>query len=195
MASALAAAALYPVSGGAAAAPRWSGTASCTISVTAPGYQHVETQRWQVGGPVTLRGIFRLEPSRWTDTGSGSSHVTQGDQSRDITWTVQAAAAGQFQFVVRASDKKLLIAQANAQLRFPNGITGKQQVTIGGVPQTPGPIGQEAFETQFPPVITGQTSRKVAGSKGVPANGSVGPFQPAGATITKRCALKFSKAG
>ena len=102
--SAVSAGTLHPGSGGAAASPRWSGSASCTITVTGPGYQHSETQRWQVSGPTTVRGSFLLVPSRWTDTGSGSAQVTQGDQTRNITWTVNAAAAGQFQFVVRALD-------------------------------------------------------------------------------------------
>jgi hypothetical protein len=84
--------------------------------VSGPGYQHSETQRWQVGGPAHLRGSFLLVPSHWTDTGSGSSQVTQGDQTRDIKWTVKASAPGQFQFVVRASDGKLAVGQANAQL-------------------------------------------------------------------------------
>jgi hypothetical protein len=121
--------------------------------------------------------------------------VTQGDQTRDITWTVKAAATGKFQFVVRASDNKLLIGQANAQLRVPNGITGTQQVTIGGVPQTPGPVGLEAFETQLPPIVVGRTRRLVSGS--TPAKvvqGSFGPFQPGAATATKRCTWRFVKA-
>ena len=194
--SAVSAATLLPGSGGAAAAPRWSGSAWCTITVTGPGYQHSETQRWQVGGPTKVRGSFLLVPSRWTDTGSGSSQVTQGDQTRSITWTVNAAAAGQFQFVVRASDHKLVVGQANAQLRVPNGITGTQQLTIGGVAQTPGPVGLEAFETQLPPIVTRRTSRIVSGSTPpTPVQGSVGPFQPAGATVTKRCTWRFTKAG
>jgi hypothetical protein len=178
----------------AAAPPRWSGSASCTIAVTGPGYQHTETQKWQVGGPAKTRGAFLLVPSRWTDTGSGSSHVTQGDQTRDITWTVNAAAPGQFQFVVRASDKKLLIGQANAQLRVANGITGTQQLTIGGVAQTPGAVGLEAFETQLPSIVVSRTVRTVSGS--MPAttvHGSFAPFQPAAATVTKKCAWKFSR--
>jgi hypothetical protein len=194
--SAAVAATLHPGSGGAAAAPRWSGSASCTITVSGPGYQHSETQRWQVSGPTRVRGSFRLVPSRWTDTGSGSSHVTQGDQTRDITWTVKAAAAGQFQFVVRASDKKLLIGQANAQLRVANGITGTQQLTIGGVAQTPGPVGLEAFETQLPPIVARGTSRSVSGSMPTtPVKGSFAPFQPAAAAVTKRCSWRFAKAG
>ena len=194
--SATSAAMLHPGSGGAAASPGWSGSASCTITVTGPGYQHSETQRWQVGGPTKVRGSFLLVPSHWTDTGSGSSQVTQGDQTRDITWTVKAAAAGQFQFVVRASDNKLVIGQANAQLRVPNGITGTQQLTIGGVAQTPGPVGLEAFETQLPPIVTRRTSRIVSGSTPpTPVKGSVAPFQPAAATVTKTCAWKFAKAG
>jgi len=190
------AATLYPDSGGAAASPRWSGSASCTITVTGPGYQHSETQRWQVSGPTKVRGSFLLVPSRWTDTGSGSSQQTQGDQTRDITWTVNAAAVGQFQFVVRASDRKLVVGQANAQLRVPNGITGTQQVTIGGVAQTPGAVGLEAFETQLPPIVTRGTSRSVSGSTPpTTVKGSFAPFQPAAATVTKRCAWRFTKTG
>jgi hypothetical protein len=108
---------------------------------------------------------------------------------------VKAAAAGQFQFVVRASDNKLVIGQANAQLRVQNGITGTQQVTIGGVAQTPGPVGLEAFETQLPRIVTRRTSRSVSGSTPpTPVNGSVAPFQPAAAAVTKRCAWRFAKA-
>ena len=187
-------ASVYPAAGGVVASPGWSGSASCTITVTGPGYQHSETQKWQVAGPTTVRGAFRLVPSHWTDTGSGSSHVSQGDQTRDITWTVNATAAGQFHFVVRASDGKLAIGQANAQLRVQNGITGTQRQTIGGVAQTPGPVALEAFETQLPPIIVRATSRSVSGSTPpTQVNGSVGPFQPAGSQATKSCAWKFTK--
>ena len=189
------AAALHPGSGGAAVPPGWSGSASCTITVSGPGYQHSETQRWQVSGHTSVRGSFRLVPSHWTDTGSGSSQVTQGDQTRDITWTVKAAAPGKFQFFVRASDNKLVIGQANAQLRVANGITGTQQVTIGGVAQTPGPVGLEAFETQLPPIVAGRTSRSVSGTMPpTPVKGSFAPFQPAAAAVTKRCSWRFVKA-
>jgi hypothetical protein len=194
--SATSAATLHPGSGGAATSPGWSGAASCTIVVTGPSYQHSETQKWQVSGPTKVRGSFRLVPSRWTDTGSGSSQVTQGDQTRDITWTVQAGATGQFQFVVRASDKKLVIGQANAQLRVANGITGTQQLTVGGVAQTPGPVGLEAFETQLPPIVARGTSRSVSGSTmATLVHGSFAPFQPAAATATKKCSWRFAKAG
>ena len=121
--------------------------------------------------------------------------MTQGDQTRDITWTVKAAAAGKFQFFVRASDKKLVVGQANAQLRVPNGITGTQQVTIGGVAQTPGPVGLEAFETQLPPIVTARTRRSVSGSMPpTPVTGSFAPFQPGAASVTKRCSWRFAKA-
>jgi len=192
----VAALAMTATSAGAATTPRWSGSASCTIAVTGPGYQHTETQRWVVGGPIKVRGSFLFVPSHWTDTGGGSSHVTQGDQTRDITWTVKAAATGQFQFVVRASDGKLLVGQANAQLRVANGITGTQQQTIGGVAQTPGPVALEAFETQLPSIVARKTSRLVTGSMPpTVVHGSFGPFQPGAATVTKRCSWRFTKAG
>ena len=192
--AAASAATLRPDPVEAAASPAWSGSASCTIDVTGPGYQHSETQRWQLTGPTTVRGSFRGVRSNWTDTGSGSSHVTQGDQSRDITWTVKAAAPGQFQFFVRSSDKKLVIGQANAQLRVPNGIAGTQRQTIGGVAQTPGPVGLEAFETQLPRIGVGAPCGWVSGSlRPTVVQGSVGPFQPAGATVTKSCTWRFAR--
>jgi hypothetical protein len=187
--------ALDPNAGGAAAPQRWSGSASCTIAVSGPGYQHSETQRWRISGATTVRGRFRFVPSHWTDNGSGSSQQTQGDQTRTITWTVKAAATGKFQFVVRASDNKLLIGQANAQLRVPNGITGTQQLIIGGVPQTPGPVALEAFETQLPSLVVRPTVRSVSGSTPPRVvKGSFAPFQPAAAVVTKRCTWRFVKA-
>ncbi len=187
---------LLPALGLAAAPTGWSGSASCTINVTGPGYQHSETQKWQVSGQARLRGSFLLVPSSWTDTGSGSSHVMQGDQARDITWTVKAARPGKFQFVVRASDGKLIVGQGNAQLRAADGITGEQKLTIGGVEQTPGLVDLEAFETQLPPIVAAGTSRSVSGSMPTTTvKGSFGPFQPAAATATKRCSWRFSKSG
>src|SRR5262245_43641988 len=111
LAVALGAAAFAAVAG-AAATPKWTGTASCTIKGAGDGYQHSETQRWQLAGPTTARGSFLFVASHWTDTGSGTSHAESGDQTRDIKWTVKAAATGKFQFVVRASDHKLVIGQA-----------------------------------------------------------------------------------
>jgi hypothetical protein len=193
-AAALALAVVYPASVGAAAPAKWSGTASCTITVNGSGYEHSETQKWQVAGPTTTRGSFLFVPSHWTDTGSGSSHQTQGNQSLDATWTVKAAAPGKFQFVVRASDGKLLIGQANAQLRVANGITGTQKQTIGGVAQTPGAIGLEAFETQLPPIVVNARSTRVTGSMPpTPQHGSFAPMQPGTATVTKSCTWRFAK--
>ena len=182
--------------GAAPSSVRWSGSASCTITIAGPGYQHSETQRWQIGGVPRVRGSFIYVPSQWTDTGSGSSSVTQGTQTRDITWTVNAAAAGRFKFVVRASDRKLLIGQANAQLRVAGGITGEQKLTVGGVDQQPVPVSLEAFETQLPSSVVARTRLRVSGSMpATVAHGSYGPFQPAAATVTKRCSWRYVKAG
>ena len=192
--AAASAATFHPDTGGATAPPRWAGSASCTLTVTGSGYQHSERQRWQLAGPTTVHGSFQFVRSRWTDTGGGSSHATQGDQSRDITWTVKASAPGRFQFVARASDNRLVIGQANAQLRVPNGITGTQQQTIGGVAQTPGPVGLEAFETQLPRIVVSATSRSVSGSTPPTlVKASVGPFQPAGARVMKSCTWRFAR--
>ena len=107
---------------------------------------------------------------------------------------MKASAAGQFQFVVRASDGKLLVGQANAQLRVPNGITGTQRQTISGVAQTPVPVGLEAFETQLPAIVVAGKSHTVAGSMPpTPESGSYGPFQPGGSKVTKSCTWRFSR--
>jgi hypothetical protein len=189
-------AALLQTGSSGAAAPGWSGNATCTITVTGPGYRHSETQSWKIGGRTTVRGAFQLVPSRWTDTGSGSSHEAQGDQTNDITWKVQAAASGQFQFVIRASDGKLVIGQGNAQLRVADGVTATQQQTISGVAQTPDSVGLEAFETQLPAIVVSGTSHSVSGSTPPTAvHGSVAPFQPAAASATKRCRWRFATAG
>ena len=194
--SATSAATLHPGSGGAAASPGWSGSASCTITVTGPGYQHSETQRWQVSGPTSVRGAFRLVPSRWTDTGSGSSHVTQGDQTRDITWTVKAAAAGQVPVLRQGVGQQARDRSGERPAPRRERHHGTQQLTIGGVAQTPGPVGLEAFETQLPPIVAAATSRTVSGSTPpTPVAGSFGPFQPAAASVTKSCTWKFAKAG
>ena len=196
LAAVVLAAATVSAVAGAAATPRWTGSASCTFNVTGDGYKHSETQRWQLAGPTTARGAFLFVPSHWTDTGSGTSHVESGSQVRDIRWTVKAAATGKFQFVVRASDHKLVVGQANAQLRAHDGITGVQQQTIGGVPQNPGPVDLEAFETQLPRIVVAGTSKHVAGS--MPAtvvHGSVAPFQPGAAQVTKSCTWRFNRAG
>jgi hypothetical protein len=183
-------------SSGAAAPTGWSGSASCTITVAGDGYQHAETQRWQVNGPTHTRAGFLFVGSSWTDRGSGSSEAREGNQTRDIEWTVNASAAGRFQFVVRASDGKLLIGQANAQLRVAHGVTGQQKLTIGGVEQTPGTVDLEAFETQLPPIVVAGTSRSVSGStSSVRVKGSFAPFQPAAATVKKSCTWRFAKAG
>ncbi|HLX19093.1 MAG TPA: hypothetical protein VKR23_02975, partial [Gaiellaceae bacterium] len=117
-------------------------------------------------------------------------------QTLDITWTVNAAAAGKFQFVVRASDGKLLIGQANAQLRAQHGITGTQQQTIGGVAQTPVPVDLEAFETQLPSIVASRTARRVSGvMPSTVVHGSFGPFQPGASTVTKSCTWRFTKSG
>lgn len=192
--SAAAALLLVPVSSGAPAA--WSGSASCRISIAGPGYQHSETQSWQVGGTARVRGSFVFVPSTWTDSGGGSSHVMEGDQSRDIDWKVKATKGGSFQFVIRASDGKLLVGQANAQLRVAGGVTGTQKLTIGGVEQTPGPVDLEAFETQLPHIVVNGHATSVSGSYGPTlVKGSFGPFQPGAARVTKSCSWRFRKSG
>ena len=170
---------------------------TCTITVSGPGYQHSETQKWQLKGPTSVHGSFQFVPSQWTDTGSGSSHVTQGDQSRRHH-KVDREGRRYREVPVRRRGRRTASSSSvkgNAQLRVQDGVTGIQKLTIAGVEQTPGPVGLEAFETQFPPIVTSATRRTVSGS--MPPTtvvGSFGPFQPGAATATKSCSWRFSKA-
>ena len=173
-------------------APEVSGTASCTISATASGYTHSETQSWQVGGSSTTIGDFTQVSSTWTDKGSGSSQTTQGTQTTKTTWVTDATAGGLFQSEIRASDGQLVISQESDPKHVTNGTTGTQQTTVGGVAQPPKPVSAEAVETTLPEIAGSPTSSSITGSTPpTPETVSVGPFQPAGAVVTKACKWDF----
>jgi hypothetical protein len=195
LAAALVLGALLPASAAGrrdASVKGFSGSASCTITVTGTGYRHSEAHSWQVGGSPTTRGAFTVVRSHWTVTGGGSKQETSGNASTNFVWTVKAATDGEFQAFVRGSDNSIVIGQANARPGVPNGLTGTQQTTVGGVAQAPKSFEAAAYETQLPPMVAPATSRTVAGTMGPKQIfGSFGPVQPGGSTVEETCSWKF----
>ena len=175
----------------------WSGQAQCTLTVTGPGYSEQETHTWTLsGGAPTLQGAMHVFQGTWSVSGNGSVQRTQGNQSYKAQWTVSATRPNApIAIFVRASDGKTIINAWHAQLRSAGGVTGTQQQTINGVPQTPGTINLETFEWQFPAAgtaIDSGTAPQFSGSKSTPTNGSVGPMQPGGSQGTAQCSWKFA---
>ena len=152
------------------------------------------------GGAPALQGAMHVFQGTWTATGQGSFQRSQGDQTYLAQWTMNASRPNApIAIFVRASDHRIIIKSWHSQLRSPGGITGTQQVTIKGVPQTPGKIDLEAFEWQFPaaenafqPVATKHL--QFSGSRSAATNGSVGPMQPGGSQGTAQCTWQFDSA-
>ena len=175
----------------------WSGQAQCKIAVHGPGYSHQETHTWTLaGGAPTLQGAIHIFPATWSVTGQGSVQKTQGSQTLNARWTTNGslpnASLGLF---LRASDGKLVLKSVHAQLRVKGGVSGEQQVTISGVPQTPGPISLEAFEWSFPGSEVAGNSTTISGSSTSATNGAVGPMQPGGSQGTANCNWNFTAGG
>ena len=172
----------------------WSGQAQCKITVQGSGYSHQETHTWTMsGGAPTLQGAIHMFPATWSVSGQGSLQRTQGAQTLKAQWTTNASLPNApIAFFVRASDGKLVIKSGHSQLRAKGGVSGAQQVTVNGVPQTPGSISLEAFEWSFPGAEASATSKTISGSQTVPTQGSVGPMQPGGSQGTAACTWNFT---
>jgi len=95
--------------------------------------------------------------------------------------------------LIRASDGKRLIKSWHAQLRGAGAVSGSQQLTIAGKPQTPATISLEAFEWAFPVIQMPATQTTNSGSNSSKVTGRVGPMQPAGSQATASCAWSFGK--
>jgi len=179
----------------------WSGEAQCTIDVQGPGYTEHEVHTWTLAdGAPALQGAMHVFQGTWSATGKGSLQKSQGNQSYLAQWTMSASRPNApLAIFVRASDHRIIIKSWHAQLRSPGGVTGNQQITIKGVPQTPGAINLEAFEWQFPAAIA--TTDHVGapphftGTNNAATNGSVGPMQPGGSQGTAQCMWHFAPAG
>ena len=90
---------------------------------------------------------------------------------------------------VPATPPTIILESAHSQLSVPNGITGVQQLTIGGQPQTPGQIGLQAWEfTPFPVLLWNlKVGGPFAGQTNMTGSGAVSPMQPGNAHIQIAC--------
>jgi hypothetical protein len=102
---------------------------------------------------------------RWSTSGSGVLRASNGGQTRDASWIINAGADVQFRSQVIASTGRRMVSQNVAAVRVANGLTGWQQLTIGGVPQTPGAIGAEAFEFDYGALSGNATDTQLAEMK------------------------------
>lgn len=174
----------------------WSGQAQCTVNVQGPGYSEHEVHTWNLsGGAPTVRGAMHVYAGTWSVTGQGSYQRSEGNQTNLVQWVTSASLSNApIAIFVRASDRQMVIKSWHAQLRSPGGVTGTQQVTVNGVPQTPGKINLEAFEWPFPAsgsVIRTAKTSEFSGSKTAATHGSVGPMQPGGSQGTEQCTWHF----
>ena len=130
----------------------WTGWARCIVSVQGPGYTDQQTHTWNLtGGTPTIEGAFRIYAGTWSVVGGGSLQRTQGTQTLVARWATNVQGMrSPIAVFVRASDGRMLISARHAQLRASGAISGYQQITIDGKPQTPGQISSEAFEWPFP---------------------------------------------
>ncbi len=127
----------------------WGGWARCVVTVQGPGYTDQQIHTWTIsGGAPTAQGAFLVHDGTWSVVGRGSLSRSQGNQSFTAQWATNGPdTGGPIAVFVRASDNRMFIQARHAQLRSRGAIQGFQQVTIAGVPQTPGGISAEAFAT------------------------------------------------
>jgi hypothetical protein len=173
----------------------WTGWARCQLTVQGPGYSDQQTHTWMLAGsPPTVEGAFRVYAATWTVVGRGSLQRTQGTQTLRAEWATNGpATSAPIAVFVRASDGRMLIQARHAQLRAAGAIQGYQQLTIDGMPQTPGAIAVEAFEWAFPLIEVPSMGNTATGSTSQAVNGSVGPMQPAGSQATAACTWQFGQ--
>jgi hypothetical protein len=179
------------------AAKTWSGSASCDVTVTGPGYSDQQKHQWTLtGGAPTKSGAFDIYPGTWSVTGGGSLERTQGSQTLHAEWKRSVAAmSAPISVVVRASDGAILIGAGHAQLRAANAVTGTQEVRVDGKVTSHSQIGLEAFEYAFPSSQGAAKSTQVSGQKSDSPSGSFGPMQPAGSKVQVRCSWSFQQGG
>jgi hypothetical protein len=173
----------------------WSGSARCEIAVQGPGYSEQQTHSWiLLGSPPTKQGAMQIQAATWSVTGKGSLERTQGQQTPKAQWTTNVPGmSAPIAVLIRASDGKRIIKPWHAQLRGRGAVSGSQQLTIDGKPQTPATISLEAFEWAFPVIQVSFTQTTVSGSNSPKVTGSVGPMQPAGSHATASCTWSFGK--
>jgi len=183
--------------GSASAAPPvaerpFKGTITCAVETRNTGYRDLQTHTWQLTGRILSApgATIQSHEANWSVTGSGDWQYSQGNQTLRAQWTTKAAASGPISFFVRASDNMLVVKSSHGQLRVHNGITGSQQVTIGGVPQTPKALGLEAFEWDFPIATVAPSANPISGRTSATGRGP-GPMQPGGSVGSAKCDWRY----
>lgn len=180
-----------------AAVKTWSGSASCDVTVTGPGYQDQQSHQWKMtGGAPTKSGAFDIYPGTWSVSGGGSLDRTQGSQTLHAEWKRSVVGmSAPISVVVRAADGAILIGAGHAQLRAGNAVTGTQEVRVDGKVTGSSKIGLEAFEYAFPSTQSAAKSTQVSGQKSDSPVGSFGPMQPAGSKVQVSCNWSFQQGG
>ena len=167
------------------------GEIECKIHTTAAGYSDEQTHHLLIGGSgvITHSQILHIAAT-WSVTGNGKLAETQGNQTRKAHWNTQGTKPAPMQVrlsspTVPATPPTIILESAHSQLSVPNGITGVQQLTIGGQPQTPGQIGLQAWEfTPFPVLLWNlKVGGPFAGQTNMAGSGAVAPMQPGNAHI------------
>jgi hypothetical protein len=164
-----------------------SGEIECKIHTNAVGYSDEQIHTWRIGssGLITTNQILHIAAT-WRVTGSGKLSQTQGNQTRTAHWNTQGTLPAPMQVRLPVtSPPTVILESAHSQLSVPNGVTGVQQLTIGGQPQTLGQIGLQAFEfTPFPLLHWNpKLGQPFVGQTNLTGSGAVAPMQPGNAHI------------
>jgi hypothetical protein len=171
----------------------WSGQAQCVIRVQGPGYSHQETQTWTITGPPTQQGAMQVYPGSWTNQGQGAFERSEGRQTLRGQWTTSTIRAdAPISVFVRASDGKLLITSAHAQLRSQGAVQGMQTQLFDGIVQSQAAISLEAFEWTIPALQDVPSTSGISGRSSTTVAGSVGPMQPDGSQVVADCGWAFT---
>jgi hypothetical protein len=137
------------------------GYISCSIVTTGPdNFQDNQLQQWGWANnpPIQITASNQIFSATWSVTGSGSKFASQSmtsptgqvhTQSNSLAWTENGFLTVQMQVRISSSNQVFL---TSGSIVVPGGLTGTQQLTIDGVPQTPGPIGAAVYGLPLPAV-------------------------------------------
>jgi hypothetical protein len=138
------------------------GYISCSIVTTGPdNFQDQQLQQWgwTNSPPIQITTSNQLFSATWSVTGSGSKFTFQSGtsptgqvhtQSNSLAWTESGSLTVQMQ--VRSASNNQVVLTTAGSIVLPGGLTGTQQITIDGIPQTPGQIGNAVYGLPLPAV-------------------------------------------
>lgn len=138
------------------------GYISCAIVTTGPdNYQDQQLQQWgwTNNPPIQITTSNQIFSATWSVNGSGSKFVSQSGtsptgqvhtQTNSLAWTEIGSLTIQMQ--VRISSSNQVFLNNVSSIVVAGGLAGTQQITIDGMPQTPGPIGAAVYGLPLPAV-------------------------------------------